>query len=104
MTIESIHAEIWNRRRTIDRMQKIICSDPSVEGVGDLLTMQLGPDQVLLTVDIKFCRGLDVQQLESAIDRIERRIREQEPTVGRIFIEADALKGAPDPVAPARAS
>jgi divalent metal cation (Fe/Co/Zn/Cd) transporter len=81
-------------------MQKIICSDPSVEGVGDLLTMQLGPAQVLLTVDIKFCRGLDVQQLESAIDRIERRIREQEPTVGRIFIEADALKAASDPVAP----
>jgi hypothetical protein len=42
-----------------------------------------------------------VQQLELAIDRIEKRIREQEPTVGRIFIEADALKGAAEPVAPA---
>jgi cation diffusion facilitator family transporter len=95
--------ERTNRRR-IDRLRKIICADPSVEDVGDLLTMQLGPDQVLLAVDIKFRRGLDVQQLESAIDRIERRIRQHEPTVGRIFIEADALKGASDPLAPAQAS
>jgi cation diffusion facilitator family transporter len=95
--------ERTNRRR-IDRIRKIIGADPSVEDVGDLLTMQLGPDQVLLAVDIKFRRGLDVQQLESAIDRIERRIRQHEPTVGRIFIEADALKGASDPIAPAKAS
>jgi hypothetical protein len=45
-----------------------------------------------------------VQQLELAIDRIEKRIREQEQTEGRIFIEADALKGASEPVAPAQAS
>jgi divalent metal cation (Fe/Co/Zn/Cd) transporter len=55
--------------------------------------MQLGPNQVLLTVDIRFRRGLNVQQLESAIDRIENRIRQQEPTIERIFIEADSLRG-----------
>jgi cation diffusion facilitator family transporter len=85
--------ERTNRSR-IRRVGEIIRKDPSVEKVGDLLTMQLGPDQVLLTVDIKFRRGLDVQQLESAIDRIERRIRKDEPTIERIFIEADSLKQA----------
>jgi divalent metal cation (Fe/Co/Zn/Cd) transporter len=62
--------------------------------VGDLLTMQLGPDQVLLTVDIRFRRGLDVQELESAIERLEARIKQEEPTIQRIFIEADSLKDA----------
>ncbi len=81
-------------RARIDRIRRLICSDPSVENVGDLLTMQLGPEQVLLNVDIKFHGGLDVQKLESAIDRIEARIRQQEPTVGRIFIEADSLRRA----------
>src|SRR6266550_6582871 len=76
----------------IRRVRQIIDADPSTDGVGDLLTMQLGPNQVLLTVDIRFRRGLDVPQLEAAIDRMENRIRREEPTIQRIFIEADSLK------------
>ena len=83
--------ERTNRAR-IRRIEKIIRNDPSVEDVGKLFTMQLGPDQILLAVDVKFRRPLDVQQLESIIDRIEALIRQQEPTVVRVFIEADSLK------------
>lgn len=83
--------ERTNRAR-IRRVKEIICADPSVEDVGDLLTMQLGPTQVLLTVDIRFRRGLEIAQLEAAIDRIEARIRQREPMIERIFIEADSLK------------
>ena|SRR6266576_774841 len=83
--------ERTNRAR-IRRVRQIIDADPSTDGVGDLLTMQLGPNQVLLTVDIRFRRGLDVPQLEAAIDRMENRIRREEPTIQRIFIEADSLK------------
>jgi hypothetical protein len=32
------------------------------------------------------------EKLELAIDRIEESIRQQEPMIGRIFIEADLLK------------
>lgn len=80
-------------RAVIRRVKKIITADPAVEQAGDILTMQLGPNQVLLTVDIRFRRGLDVQQLESAIDRIESQIHQQEPTIEKIYIEADSLKG-----------
>jgi len=73
--------------------RSIILTDPAVEDVGDLLTMQLGPNQVLLAVDIKFKYGLRLRELESAIDRLEENIRRREPTVERIFIEADALRG-----------
>jgi cation diffusion facilitator family transporter len=83
--------ERTNRAR-IRRVKKILEEDPAVEAVGDILTMQMGPDQVLLTVDIRFRRGLDVRPVESAIDRLEARIRQQEPTIGRIFIEPDSLK------------
>ena len=79
-------------RSIIRRVRKIICEDSSVDNVGDLLTMQLGPDLVLVNVDIRFRRGLDVQELELAIDRIEKSIRQKEPTVGRIFIEVDSLR------------
>lgn len=79
-------------RAIIARVKRIIQSEPLVEGMGDLLTMQLGPDQVLLNVDVKFRRGIDIQELESAIDRLEDRIRREEPKIKRIYIEADSLK------------
>ena len=64
--------------------------------------MQLGPEQVLLNVDIRFRRGLDVQALEVAIDRIEKSIRQKEPSVGRIFIEVDSLRNVSEPRTEAR--
>jgi divalent metal cation (Fe/Co/Zn/Cd) transporter len=83
--------ERTNRKKVI-RIRKIITADPSVEAVNDLLTMQLGPDQVLLNVDIKFRSNLTVPELESAIERLESKIRADEPTVQRIFIEAHAWR------------
>jgi cation diffusion facilitator family transporter len=88
--------ERTNRAR-MKKVRKIITADPSVERVGDLLTMQLGPNQVLLTVDIRFRRPLEVQQLEAAIDRLENRIRQAEPTIERIFIEAESFTGKAPP-------
>jgi cation diffusion facilitator family transporter len=82
-------------RKTIKRVHDVIVADPAVERVGDLLTMQLGPEQVLLTVDIKFRKGLDLPQLESAIDRIEASIRNVEPMIQRIFIEAESFTQNP---------
>jgi divalent metal cation (Fe/Co/Zn/Cd) transporter len=79
----------------IAKIKEIICADASVMEVGDLLTMQLGPDQVLLAVDIKFRGGLSRDELESAIDRLEQKIREAEQTIQRIFIEAKSLRTRP---------
>ena len=53
--------------------------------------MQLGPDQVLLTAGIRFRRDLSVEKLESAIARLEDRIRQKEPTIKKIFLEPDSL-------------
>jgi divalent metal cation (Fe/Co/Zn/Cd) transporter len=80
--------ERTNRAR-IRNMKQIITDDPAVERVGELLTMQMGPQQALLTVEIRFRRTLDIRQLESAIGRIKSRIIEREPTMERIFIDPD---------------
>jgi divalent metal cation (Fe/Co/Zn/Cd) transporter len=52
------------RRATIRKLERILRDDPSVESVGELLTMQLGPEQVLLTADIRFQRELDLEHLK----------------------------------------
>jgi hypothetical protein len=61
-----------------------------VERVGNLLTMQMGPQQALLAVEIRFRRTLDILQVEAAISRIKRHIRHDEPVVERIFIDPES--------------
>lgn len=57
--------------------------------MGKLLTMQLGPEHELLTVEIRFPRTLGVQQVENAISRIKKHIREKDPSVATIFIDPE---------------
>ena len=80
--------ERTNRSR-IDRVRRIIKNDPDVEQVGELLTMQMGPQEALLTAEIRFLRSLNIQQIESAIGRIKGRVREKESALQRIFIDPE---------------
>lgn len=64
---------------------------PEVSESIELLTMHIGPEEILVNLSVNFCDGLDTDQLEQAIDRIEREIKTAVPLVGRIFIEADTL-------------
>ncbi len=58
-----------------------------VKTVDRLLTMQLAPDEVLVTMDIDFDEGITGDALESAIVEIEEKISEAVPEATRIFIE-----------------
>ena len=53
--------------------------------------MQLGPEQALLTVMLKFQPSLELNQLETIIARLKNRIRQEDPTMKQIFIEPSAL-------------
>jgi cation diffusion facilitator family transporter len=79
------------RSATIEKVERILHDEPSIEKVGELLTMQLGPEQVLLTAVIRFQRELDVEHLEKVILEVESRIRSAEPRIGQIFLQPDAL-------------
>jgi cation diffusion facilitator family transporter len=80
---------------------QIVEQDPAVDAAGEPLSMVLGPEQVLLNLDIAFHPGQSLEALESAVRRIEKRIRDEHPTVKRIFIEASAIGGDGAPAAPA---
>jgi len=55
--------------------------------VDRLLTMQLAPDEVLVTMDVEFDEGIDGDRIEAAIVEIEAHIVEAVPEATRIFIE-----------------
>jgi len=74
-------------RETRLAIRDAVESVPEVEGVRDLLTMHVGPDDVLVNLDICFRDGLDTDGVEDAIVRVEERIRERVPSVAKIFVE-----------------
>ena len=74
-------------------IRRMVLEDPAVMGLGVVLTMHLGPDDVLLNIEVKFTPGLPAEEIHDAVHRIEERINEPFPEVSRIFIEVEALSG-----------
>ena len=69
----------------------IVDADPDVIKLNCPLTMQMGPDELLLALDVKFKNDLTSEGLTKAVQRLEKKIREKLPDVKKIFIEASNL-------------
>jgi cation diffusion facilitator family transporter len=76
----------------VEAIKKVVCADPAVERVGQLLTMQLGPENVLLNLEVQFHPQGSIDALEQTIDRITRDIQKPHPTVKHVYLEAASLK------------
>lgn len=77
---------------TVAAIRALTRDDPAVHNVVRALTMHMGPEQVLLNLDVDFNSDLSGTELERAIDRLEQRIRAAHPEVKHIFIEAESLR------------
>jgi cation diffusion facilitator family transporter len=69
-----------------------IATVPEVKEVVNILTMHLGPEDILVNLDINFVDDLSTDQVEEAIDKVERAIQEQLPAVKKIFVEPESIK------------
>ncbi len=78
-------------RQIVSDIQELVRADKAVEDARRPLTMHLGPDEVLLNLDVQFKAELTSKDVMMAIDRLERNIRTTYPEVKRIFIEAESL-------------
>jgi len=75
-------------------VREIALADPAVTGLGVVLTMHLGPDDVLLNIEVQFTPGLPAEDIHAVVHRIEERITDSYPEVSRIFIEVESLRAA----------
>ena len=76
------------RPATVRAIRATVEEDKDVVAVRNLLTMHLGPSELLLNLDVQFRRDLVFPEVARAIERLEARIRERHPGVSQIFIEA----------------
>jgi cation diffusion facilitator family transporter len=74
----------------LDReIQRICLEDDSVERVVRIMGVYLGPDDILLTLGLKFSPDLQVEEVANAVERIEKRIRDVDSRVTRVFVEPE---------------
>jgi divalent metal cation (Fe/Co/Zn/Cd) transporter len=77
------------RSATLKTIRQIVEADPAAEAAGRPLTMYLGPETVLLALDILFRRALSANEVASAIDRIEKSVRTKFAKIRHIYLEAE---------------
>jgi cation diffusion facilitator family transporter len=82
------------RRRAI---REAIHSVEEVDEIRDLLTMHVGPESILVNVEIAFCDGLDTDGVEDAIREVEEKVLTAVPEAGRIFVEPRRPKSGSAP-------
>ena len=74
-------------RQTRSAIRSAALSIPELKTVDRLLTMHLGPDEILVNMDIVVEAGLTADEAESVVRRLEAEIRSVVPEATRIFIE-----------------
>lgn len=81
------------RPETAQAIRSIALAQPNVRDVGRVLSMYIGPDDVLVTMDLDFDDGTTAADAGSDIAAVERQVRERYPMIKRLFIEAGGAPG-----------
>jgi cation diffusion facilitator family transporter len=76
----------------LDHMREIVGDDPAVRGVGAILTMYLGPHDLLVNLDVQFSEGMRAEEVDEAVDRIESALKGAYHEVNRVYIETASLR------------
>jgi len=69
-------------------IKQIIDESQGIKHVNEVLTLHLGPEDVLLNVSLDFEDDLSSGEVEEAISTLESRIKQMFPEIRRVFIEA----------------
>lgn len=74
----------------VETINEIVSEDEKVLTVNEVLTMHLGPDDILVTLSVDFHDDYSSRDVERSISQIERKTKDRFPQVRRLFIEAQS--------------
>ena len=79
--------------RVVYGIKKILKEESNVLYINEVLTMHLGPADILLNISLDFEDGISSIDVEETISRMEINIKNQFPEIKRVFIEAQSWLG-----------
>jgi len=70
-------------------IRSIVDEDDAVHEVVRMAGVHLGPEEILLNLGVHFQPANEAEAVAKAVERIEKKIRELDPRVTRVFIEPE---------------
>ncbi len=70
-------------------MRSAVLALPEVAGVGELLTMHMGPEEILVNLEVDFVAGLSQAEVEQSIEKVEAALRARFPGARNVFVEME---------------
>ena len=74
----------------IDGIHRMVNEIDEIECANEVLTMHMGPDYVLVNVSADFKEGISSSDVERSIAVLDKNIKDEFPSVKRVFIEAES--------------
>ena len=76
-------------KKVVEGIRAIVMNAGAVNHVNEILTMHMGPDYILVNISVDFADDTVADDIELAIDKLDREIKQQFANVKRVFIEAE---------------
>ena len=76
----------------IQEIAEIIKSFDEIEDYGNIKTMHMGPNDIMLGASVNFKDDLTIKQVEPIIKELREKIVLKNPDIKHIFIETDSIK------------
>ncbi len=77
-------------RAVRSQIRTAVLAHPNVETIGRLLTMHMGPTDIVVNLEVDFEDGLQDTEVEATIDEIERAVQNVAPEATMIFVEPES--------------
>jgi cation diffusion facilitator family transporter len=74
----------------IEGIRQILGQHNEIENINEVLTLHMGPEYILVTLSVDFNNNINAGQVETLIETIDRKIKNDWPLVKRVFIEAES--------------
>jgi cation diffusion facilitator family transporter len=70
-----------------DAILRIAGADRDVRHANGVITVQMGPDQILGALSVEFRAGIDAMQIEECVNRMEAAVKEAVPDITILFVK-----------------
>lgn len=83
----------------VARIRTLLEAEPCITHVNHVRTIHTAPDRIFVAISADFADALPMGEAESLIERIEHRLKAEEPKLSSIYIRPEKREDAVDAVA-----
>ena len=80
------------KHQSLDELRDIVEADDRVISCGHILTMYMGPEDLLIAIDATFKTELSAHEVLLTVDDLERRLHARWPQAHSVVIEAESMR------------